>query len=229
VFYRILSALPRPLRPLAVGLYDAVRGVDRFNVPVVPLAEELQANVKLLADRFHLLHRLPKRGVVVELGVNVGDFSAEILRITQPKKLFLVDQWSDSRYSGRIRKGVQERFAKEIDSGVVHLINANSLDAASHFEAGSLDWIYIDTNHQYLNTQNELRAYKPLMKRTGYIAGHDYTIGNFRNGIRYGVVEAVNEFCNAEKWQLAYLTNEPHRFLSYGICAARELSLVEEG
>ena len=75
---------------------------------------------------------------------------------------------------------------------MVHLINANSLDAASHFEAGSLDWIYIDTNHQYLNTQNELRAYKPLMKRTGYIAGHDYTIGNFRNGIRYGVVEAIN-------------------------------------
>jgi hypothetical protein len=229
VLYRIFNALPRPLRPLAVGLYDALRGVDRYDVPVVTLADELQADVKLLADRMQLLDRLPKGGVAVELGVTKGDFSAEILKIARPRKLFLVDRWSDSRYSSRVKQGVQKRFAKEIDSGAVELINANSLDAASHFEAGSLDWIYIDTNHQYQNTLNELRAYQPLIKRSGYIAGHDYTIGNFRNGIRYGVVEAVNPYSNEEHWQLVYLTNEPQRFLSYGICAVRELSQVKEG
>jgi cephalosporin hydroxylase len=93
----------------------------------------------------------------------------------------------------------------------------------------SLDWIYIDTNHQYQNTLNELRAYQPLIKRSGYITGHNYTIGNFRNGIRYGVVEAVNQFCNEEHWQLVYLTNEPQRFLSYGICAAGRSFPAEQG
>ena len=48
-------------------------------------------NLKALENRIKLLEMLPKNGVVAELGVNKGEFSKQILDITQPKKLHLVD------------------------------------------------------------------------------------------------------------------------------------------
>ncbi len=77
--------------------------------------------------------------------------------------------------------------------------------------------MYLDTNHQYETTRKELIAASRKVRSGGFIAGHDYVTGNFTDGIRYGVIPAVNEFCNSEGWSLRYLTNEPDRHLSFAI------------
>ncbi|MEX0773138.1 MAG: class I SAM-dependent methyltransferase, partial [Balneolales bacterium] len=79
------------------------------------------------------------------------------------------------------------------------------------------DWIYIDTDHSYETTRDELRLYASKVKQGGIIAGHDYVKGNWITTYRYGVIEAVHEFCVNNDWELIYLTAEPIENQSFAI------------
>ncbi|HIF08442.1 MAG TPA: hypothetical protein EYQ81_00345 [Sneathiellales bacterium] len=53
-----------------------------------------------------LLDRLAKNAVCAEIGVWKGDFSAQILKITAPKQLHLVDPWKfQSQFPRRLYGG----------------------------------------------------------------------------------------------------------------------------
>ena len=72
-------------------------------------------------------------------------------------------------------------------------------------------------SHTYDDTLAELALCRLKVKDDGIIAGHDYAAGNVERGLRYGVVEAVNETCIEHDMELAYLTNESRRYLSFAI------------
>ena len=55
------------------------------------------------------------------------------------------------------------------------------------------------------------------MKEDGIIAGHDYMMGNWLKTLRYGVIEAVHQFCIEDNWQLIYLTADQTENLSFAI------------
>ncbi|MDG2335355.1 MAG: hypothetical protein P8Q97_14115 [Myxococcota bacterium] len=59
----------------------------------VPLQQVHVQDCELLLDRGVMLDRLPKAGVVAEIGVDRGDFSKRILAATEPEVLHLVDVW----------------------------------------------------------------------------------------------------------------------------------------
>ncbi len=66
-------------------------------------------------------------------------------------------------------------------------------------------------------TREELVKYAPKVKHNGIIAGHDYTMGNWDSLNKYGVIEAVHEFCVKYGWELVYLTVEPTENQSFAI------------
>ncbi len=177
-------------------------------LPRVKLQEIHIANLKPLVDRQALLAHLPKAGNVCELGVNEGDFSADILRITRPRTLKLVDPWDSRRYGEKKYQAVAKRFSAEIASGQVELLRGYSTGIGPQIADGSLDWVYVDTTHSYELTRDELRLYASKLIPGGILAGHDYQMGNFRKGIVYGVIEAVQEFCVREDWEFVFLTME---------------------
>ncbi len=84
---------------------------------------------------------------------------------------------------------------------------------------GSLDWIYIDTDHSYPTTRDELNLAEKKIKPEGYICGHDYTVGFWSSYNRYGVIEAVNQFCVEQDWGFAYLTHEADQHASFALQA----------
>jgi hypothetical protein len=131
--------------------------------------------------------------------------------------LHLVDSWHLAEYRKGQTTQVKEKFASQIRQGQVRIHHKLSLDAAADFEDGSLDWIYLDTDHSYSTTRSELRAYAPKLKPDGVIAGHDYTTGNWVAGYRYGVVEAVHEFCVEQGWELVYITAQTIENRSFAI------------
>lgn len=177
-------------------------------IPKFDLKEAHMSDLKVLPNRMALLEKMPKNGIVAELGVNKGDFSEEIWEITKPQKLHLVDAWGSERYHLGLRKVIESKFQDQITSDKVVINQGLSTDMSLGFSDNYFDWIYIDTDHSYEVTKAELQAYKAKMKPGGIIAGHDYSQGNWKKLRRYGVIEAVHEFCVQEDWELIFLTIE---------------------
>ncbi len=198
------QAIIRHARPLIRKEKEEVEK----RLPKIELQAPHVAHCEVLPNRVAMLQKLPKGGIAAELGVDTGAFSSLILAHNQPAKLHLVDAWDTARYGEDKAQGVQKKFEAEIASGRVQLHRGYSTERAADFTNGYFDWIYIDTNHAYQTTCEELRAYAPKMKAGGIMAGHDFVTGNWISGLRYGVREAVHEFCVQEGWEFVYLTME---------------------
>lgn len=197
-------------------LMGKVRKAQSGRIPRVELEARHLRNLRVVLDRSAFLEALPKGGEVAEMGVAHGDFSAMILDICKPSKLHLVDFWGSERYaSGRVR--VETRFQQQIQEGRVVIDLGLSTDVLPRFRNGQFDWVYIDTDHGYEVTAAELELARTKVKPGGIIAGHDYITGNWDGGVRYGVVEAVHEFCVKYNWELILLTHETDRHLSFAI------------
>ncbi len=174
-------------------------------------------NLISLKDRVELLQRLPKEAIVAEIGVYKGDFSDKILSICSPEKFLLIDVWRLKGDHGELFDQVKNRFAKEVLDKQIELIRAFSYDAIHFCPDQYFDWVYLDTDHSYKVTHRELEELRTKMKPGGIIAGHDYIIGNWNAGFRYGVVEAVREFCLKYNWEMIYLTHELNNHPSFAI------------
>lgn len=143
-----------------------------------------------LDARSWLLRQLPKNSVGAEVGVWKGDFSEEILRAVRPEKLYLVDPWAfQPEFSGRMFGGtvatssgdmdkifssVERRFC---DKRNVHLIRKFSVPASQEFEETSLDWVYVDANHEFESVLEDLQSWGPRIRAGGILAGDDYHWG----------------------------------------------------
>lgn len=174
-------------------------------------------NTKLVPNRARLLEHFPKHAMAAEVGVDEGRFSEKILAIAAPRVLHLIDPWDSKRYGDGKMKAVGDKFKCEISAGQVVIHRGRGVDVLREFDDDTFDWIYLDASHRYRDTLEELELCRLKVKDGGLIAGHDYAAGNVDRGIRYGVVEAVNEICNKYDYRLAYLTNEPGRYLSFAL------------
>lgn len=135
--------------------------------------------------RGRLLKSLPKGGVVAEIGVWEGDFSQRILEICQPKELHLIDPWlylpefSNTGFGKKKNETLMEqRFhnvvARFQNDPRVKVHRATSEAALAGFEDGTLDWVYIDGNHNEPFIGTDLKLSLQKVKPNGIIAGDDY-------------------------------------------------------
>jgi len=65
-----------------------------------------------------------------------------------------------------------------------------SVEAVNYFENESLDFVFIDSSHEYDDTLDEIVEWLPKLKRDGILCGHDYGHPSF-----LGLTQAVNELC----------------------------------
>ncbi|HEY1852550.1 MAG TPA: hypothetical protein VGG60_16130, partial [Candidatus Binataceae bacterium] len=64
--------------------------------------------------REFILRQMPRRGVVAEIGVDLGDFSEKILALNRPRVLHLIDPWTAE--SGEYRQRLPDSDAASVDS-----------------------------------------------------------------------------------------------------------------
>ncbi len=216
----VYSTLPGTIRqrlervPLIQGLRESVQNGDEM--PYILLEDQHIRNLKVVVNRDAMLRELPKGGVVAEIGVAAGGFSKRILKFAEPSKLYLIDAWDSARYQG-LQQTVINNLQAEIDSGVVEIRRGYSTEILETFDNHFFDWVFIDTNHTYETTRAELELCLRKVKKGGLICGHDYIAGDWKMRNRYGVVEAVNEFCVRYGWEQIYITHETHRHVSFVI------------
>ena len=169
-----------------------------------------------------LIQLLPQEGIAAELGVAEGAFSESILKYSRPRKLHLIDCWEhqdredylpdgnnvpEDEQQGRFET-VSEMFAGQVSEGQVAIHRAFTTDAAKGFERGYFDWVYVDAMHTYDAVLADLRAFSPLVRENGFIAGHDYANHPAALAEGYGVIEAVNEFVKESGSHLLLLTED---------------------
>ncbi|MBL4630525.1 MAG: class I SAM-dependent methyltransferase [Paraglaciecola sp.] len=200
-----------------VKYQQSLREKEVNTIPKIPLLAKHIENCQMITNRKKLLELLPKNGVVAELGVATGCFSSDIVEYNHPKKLHLVDIWGSSRYNEGLLKNIETKFDNKIQSGQVVIHRNLSQQAVQDFQDNYFDWIYIDTTHSYQQTTLELLLYSAKMKSGGIIAGHDYMQGNWSKTFKYGVIEAVHEFCVENNYRFKYLTMDISENQSFAI------------
>ena len=194
-----------------------IREQAQKNLPWTPLKQTHVENCAALLNRVTLLEKLKKGSVCAELGVKQGEFSEQILSVVQPAKLHLVDTWGSAVSHEGFYNSVREKFSAEIERGQVEIHRKLSIEAVQDFPENYFDWIYIDTDHSYLNTKAELHQYAEKLKPSGVICGHDFVKTSWLSGSRYGVTEAVQEFCVTYGWEFIYITIDATENTSFAI------------
>jgi predicted O-methyltransferase YrrM len=166
-----------------------------------PLTHLHLKNTRVVPSRGQILPLLPKGGVCVEIGTHTGCFGREILSVLEPAKLHLCDHDFNSFDDAP--------FATAIEQGIVELHKG---EAAEHLAAQPdrhFDLIYIHTEHSYTAAARALEQAGRKIKDDGCIICANYTTYLPLEGIKCGVVRAINEFCHTGCFEIIYLALHP--------------------
>ena len=146
-----------------------------------------------------------KNPVILEIGIHKGDFSEELLRKFNPKKLLLVDPWiayndliyQKSWYGNTLHSNqniqdqyfldVNKRFEKDILENKIELHRKTS----DEFFLGNksiFDLIYIDGNHLFEFVKKDIENSLKFINNDGLIVLDDYGLkGWWLDGITKAV------------------------------------------
>lgn len=161
------------------------------------LTERHLENCRLLPCREAILQKMRVGVVAAEVGVETGQFSRSILDICKPSKLHLIDH-DLHRFS------IHEKFKNEIDAGTVYLHEGDSSSIIQEFPDRYFDFIYIDADHSYQGVKRDIQAARSKINEQGFLLFNDYTYWSPAECVRYGVIQAVNELCIEEDWEILY-------------------------
>jgi len=165
-------------------------------------------------DRKFLLKMMPKNAICAEIGVFKGGFSNQILQVTKPKKLHLIDLWElesnktilESSHENNLEEDwndIYELVIKKFNNNKNVLIHkGNSEDILKSFNDNYFDWIYIDGDHSYKGVKNDLELSYKKVRINGFITGDDY----YENK-DYDVINAVDEFIKNYPVELIIIKN----------------------
>lgn len=152
-------------------------------------------------DVHYLFNQLGLK-VLCEVGVRHGENIVFNWLPSRPQLVFAVDIWKDTTYqwiwrtfqSGMWKGKCLPVLAENRDC--VRLMRMKSVEAASVFDDGYFDFVYIDADHGYQSVREDIEAWWPKVKKYGILAGDDYV--SYR---KYGVIRAVDEFVQTNQLQ----------------------------
>jgi len=169
-------------------------------------------------------------------GVEVGSFKGEFARTILEKwqgTLYMVDAWYELEdYNDMSNIGLNQDAYLEAMRSInefrdrAYMLRCLSKQAVDLFPDESLDFVYIDANHEYSYVVEDIKLWYPKVKKGGIVAGHDYLDidwyddeysekdknkymwgdGQHFIGV-FGVNPAVDEFCKENNIEFS-LTEE---------------------
>jgi hypothetical protein len=129
------------------------------------------------------LNKIGLSGIGAEIGVKEGYFSNRILTKWKGKMLLMVDPWKHmtdwSSDINVIDSEMEEVYKKAMIAvnefeGRFKVLRMTSEEASKHVDDESLDFVYIDANHDYSHVCEDLFYWYPKVKKGGLMSGHDY-------------------------------------------------------
>ncbi len=154
----------------------------------------------------------------VEVGVLDGVYSDILLKSNPELKLFLVDMWKEYPMHKNFRK--QRHYAWHRGQTIERLekygnskiIEKWSMDAVKDFEDESLDFVFIDANHDFEHVTEDIAQWGKKVKKGGIIAGHDFL--DSAKSLFVSVETVVRAWTNAKRihpWFILDSVIEPQK------------------
>ena len=171
----------------------------RYHNPAPELPASKLAECQILPNRFVLLDKVAKGGVMAEIGVDTGDFSREIIQRCEPDKLHLFDIDNTRLQNKTVLAALTD------GAGRLEMHVGDSSTNMSKMPDVSFDMIYIDADHQYEGVVKDINAALPKLKPRGVLIFNDYTVWSASSMFHCGVARAVNELCLREPWKFRYM------------------------
>lgn len=145
-----------------------------------------------------------KTGYGAEVGVQNGFNSRKIL-LGYSGKLLLIDNWNDNL---------------ALKTTVLHLVHyrdrviyipLDTLLAANLIPNDSLDFVYIDAGHSYIEVKQDFETYYPKVRSGGIISGHDYGLNDC-----IGVKMFIDEYIfNNPEIDIKFTTDDIYEGMEY--------------
>lgn len=135
----------------------------------------------------------------VEIGVYKGKFSYILKKYNPKLDLTGVDPWNvygDYKdYNEDELENEAYRQAKiRAEKYGITLMKAWSMDAVKEFKDESLDFVFIDGNHDFEHVVEDVAKWSCKVRKGGIVSGHDFIKNEKR---RFGVKEAVTAWCES--------------------------------
>lgn len=168
-------------------------------------------------DIVDILNKINKPVRIMEIGVMAGDFAEVLLNNLTIEKMVLIDPFdnNDSMSIDGIKRFdretnlqyVQNRFQGNPNveilqgySGDVIPKNFLGMNPNEYF-----DFIYIDSDHEFLNTYNEILYASQILKPKGIIGIDDYTLSLNDPVFVCETMQATTEFLEVNKdWKVSH-------------------------
>lgn len=164
-----------------------------------------------------LYRRLQGKGPLAgaEVGVFYGRTSTYLLNMIPDLKMYLIDPWktedADSRYvksgdaTAKFDQAYMNKAAQYVEYSTMfaqerrETIRDTSLNAVSKFEHVKLDFVFIDADHTYEGCKEDIEAWWFIVEQGGMLCGHDFNNQPDKEGEKWGVKKAVEEFVEKHK------------------------------
>ena len=129
-----------------------------------------------------VLNDLGLLGAGAEIGCAYGHYAQKVLEKWRGARYLMVDLWApqpqdvyrENQSGLRFDQCLQECQALAARDPRAVLMRMGSVEAAAQVQDGSLDWVYIDGNHDYGPVLADMDAWWPKIKPEGIFAGHDF-------------------------------------------------------
>lgn len=172
----------------------------------------VKLNISRHGGFIELLNELDIR-IGAEIGVEQGKYSEEILNGTA-MHLFCIDPWmayfryKDHRAQSKL-DGFYEDAKKRLEPfDRATIIRKTSMEAVADFQENSLDFVYIDGNHDFEYVVSDIIHWSKIVKPGGIVAGHDYRAEEKDQRIPFHVIQAVNAYSDAYHIRPVFLTRK---------------------
>lgn len=146
-----------------------------------------------------------------EIGVEQGIYSEELCKANPNLWLHCVDAWKAYKgYRDHTNQDKLNRYFEETTQRLApyncDIIRGWSMDIVRHFKDNSLDFVYIDGNHDFKNCTDDIAEWSKKVRKGGIIAGHDYV--KRRTSIECQVMDVINAWVHAYGITPLFVTND---------------------
>lgn len=141
-----------------------------------------------------------------EIGVEQGEYSETLLRENPKLRLYGIDAWEAYEgYRDHTRQEKLDRFAEatrvRMQGYEFKPIRKFSMDAVKEFVDNSLDFVYIDANHDFAHVTEDIFHWSKKVRPGGIVSGHDYYKENVPSHVHVPyVLEGYTKAYNILPW-----------------------------